>query len=70
MDTSMKQDEGSIKKHTFFRHIVIGILLPAGIAFLILLVFPMTVLAENLVWIGLAALAIVIVSGLAALKKK
>ena len=66
----MKQDEGSIKKHTFVRHTVIGILLPAGIAFLILMVFPMTVLAENLVWIGLAALAIVIVSGLAAFKKK
>jgi hypothetical protein len=66
---AMKEDTISTN-YSLIRHIIIGIVIPAGIAFLILLAIPMNTLTENLFWIALAALGIVVVSGFATLKKK
>ena len=66
---AMKED-AIPTKYSLIRHIMIGIIIPAGIAFLILLAIPMDILTKNIFWIALAAMGIVVVSGFATLKKK
>ncbi len=65
---AMKKDAPPTN-YSLIRHIIIGIFIPAGIAFLILLAIPMEILTKNIFWIALAAIGIVVVSGFATLKK-